>query len=62
MLSNVVVPVEPVCQVFGKLSAGFESLQIDSFVLQYAPESFDGNIALNNRNTFTPATQFVFFS
>ena len=44
MLPVVVVPVEPVCQVFGKLSAGFVCLQVDSLVLQCAPESFDEDV------------------
>ena len=44
MLPVVVVPVEPVCQVFGKLRSGFVSFQIDSFVLQGAPESFDEDV------------------
>ena len=44
MFPVIVVPVEPVCQVFGKLSSGFVSFQIDSFVLQCPPESFDEDV------------------
>ena len=44
MLSAVVVPVEPVGQVFGKLSASFVGSQVDPFVFQGAPEPFDEDV------------------
>ena len=40
MLSGYVVPVEPVCHVFGKLGSRFINVQVDSFILQRAPEPF----------------------
>src|SRR5208337_2497414 len=42
----VVVPVEPVCKVLGKLDSSFVRLKIDSFVFQGTPESFDENVVL----------------
>src|ERR1035437_503523 len=46
MTSVVVVPVEPVCQVLGKLGTGFIGLQVDSLVFQGTPESFDKDVVL----------------
>lgn len=41
MPSIIVVPVEPVCQVFEKLVTGFVSLQVDPLAFQGAPDAFD---------------------
>ena len=46
MAPVVVVPVEPPGQIFGKLSSGFVSLQIDPLVFQGAPESLDEDVVL----------------
>ncbi len=46
MFPIFVVPVKPVCQVSGKLVSRFVSLQVDPFVFQGAPESFDEDIIL----------------
>jgi len=46
MSPGVVVPVEPVCKVLGKLDSSFVSLKIDSLVFQGAPESFDEYVVL----------------
>lgn len=46
MFPIVVVPVEPVFQVFGKLSSCFVCLQIDPLVFQRAPESLDEDVVL----------------
>ena len=44
MLSGYVVPVEPVCHVFGKLGSRFIYVQVDSLILQRAPEPFDEDV------------------
>ena len=44
MFSSYVVPVEPVCHVFGKLGSRFINVQVDSFILQRAPEPFDEDV------------------
>ena len=46
MLSAVVVPVEPVSQVFGKLSTDLVGSQVDPFILQGTPEPFDEDVVL----------------
>lgn len=42
--SVFVVPGEPGCRVSGKFSPGFVCLQVDTFVLQGAPESLDEDV------------------
>ena len=44
MFSGYVVPVEPVCHVFGKLGSSFINVQVDSLVLQRAPEPFNEDV------------------
>ncbi len=44
MLSGYVVPIEPVCHVFGKLGASFINVQVDPFILQRSPEPFDEDV------------------
>ena len=46
MFPFLVVMSKPLCQVFGKLGSRFVSLQVDSFVFQGTPESFDEDVVL----------------
>jgi hypothetical protein len=46
MLSVLVIPSEPVSQIFGKFSPGFVCFQIDTLVLQGAPESLNEDVVL----------------
>ena len=44
MLPLIVVVIEPVRHVFGKLCASVICLQVNSFIFQGAPESLNENI------------------
>jgi hypothetical protein len=44
MFSGNVVPVEPVCHILGKLGSRFIIVQVDSLILQRAPEPLDEDV------------------